>query len=77
MSTDRPRKTNLMRPLCRIGWAVIWGAWVFAVLELGPSSNNSFARIVFVVVVTVVAWVLQRLWDLLITGKPLQNRKNY
>lgn len=73
---DRPRKTNFMRPLYRIGWAVIWGAWVFVVIELGPSSHDTFARIFFIIVVTILAWVLQRLWDLLITGKPLPNKKN-
>ena len=69
-----PRKTNFLRPLYRLGWLVIWSTWLVTILLLVPAlvpRHDTFQRLLVSVLLTLLAYFLQRLWDWKITGRPL------
>ncbi|MEC9330003.1 MAG: hypothetical protein VX749_09085 [Pseudomonadota bacterium] len=69
-----PRKTNFLRPLYRLGWLVIWSTWLVTILLLVPAlvpRHDTFQRLLVSVLLTLLAYFLQRLWDRHITGRPL------
>jgi len=72
---ETPRKTNVLRPFYRLGWLTIWGGWFFALVMVVPSpKNGTFGWIFSTIFVTTVAWVLHRLWDWRVMGRPLPSR---
>ena len=69
-----PRKTNILRPLYRLGWLVIWSTWLATLLLLMPAAiprHDSFQRLMVAALLTVIAYFVQRLWDRYLTGRPL------
>ncbi|HAD38097.1 MAG TPA: hypothetical protein DDZ73_15920 [Gammaproteobacteria bacterium] len=69
-----PRKTNVFRPVYRLGWLVIWSSWLALVLLVVPavvSRHNLFHRLVLYVLVSIVAYFVYRLWEYVITGRLL------
>ena len=76
MRMETPRKTNVLRPFYRLGWLAIWGSWLFMLIVVVPSpESGTFGWLFSTVAVTTVAWVLHRLWDRRITGRPLPRRR--
>ena len=71
---NTPRKTNVLRPLYRLGWLVIWSTWLATLLLLMPAAiprHASFQRLLVAALLTVIAYFVQRLWDRYLTGRPL------
>ena len=71
---NTPRKTNVLRPLYRLGWLVIWSTWLATLLLLMPAAiprHDSFQRLMVAALLTVIAYFVQRLWDRYLTGRPL------
>lgn len=71
---NKPRKTNVLRPLYRLGWLVIWSTWLATLVLLMPAlipRHDTFQRLLVAVLLTVSAYFVQRLWDRYITGRPL------
>ena len=70
----KPRKTNFLRPLYRLGGLAIWSTWLVTILLLVPAlvpRHDTFQRLLGSVLLTLLAYFLQRLWDQKITGRPL------
>jgi len=69
-----PRKTNVFRPVYRLGWLVIWSSWVAFVLLVVPalvSRHDFFHQLVLYALASVVAYFFHRLWEYVITGRSL------
>ena len=66
-----PRKTNVFRPVYRLGWLVIWSSWLAFVLLVVPalvSRHDFFHRLVLYVLISVGAYFFHRLWEYVIPG---------
>jgi hypothetical protein len=53
-----PRKTNVFRPVYRLGWLVIWSSWLAFVLLVVPalvSRHDFFHQLVLYALASVVA----------------------
>ena len=75
-----PRKTNVLRPVYRLGWLVIWSTWLVTVVLVMPalvSRHYGFHRAVLFVLVSAAAYFLHRLWDRWITGRPMPRSKRH
>ena len=75
--TRRTRSTNFLRPLYRLGWLVIWSTWLATLLLLVPTMmpHDDVVGWGFVTLAaTGVAYLLHRLWDWYVVGRPLPRR---
>ncbi|GEM_PF-240362 len=69
-----PRKTNVFRPVYRLGWLVIWSSWLAFVLLVVPalvSRHDFFHWLILYALSGVVAYFFHRLWEYVITGRSL------
>jgi hypothetical protein len=74
MMIGKARKTNILRPVYRLGWLAIWSVWLVVLLYGVPAwvpYNDSLTWIVLTVLATTVAYGLHRFWDYIVTGRPL------
>ena len=69
-----PRKTNVFRPVYRLGWLVIWSSWLAFVLLVVPaldSRHDLFRQLVLYALASVVAYFFHRLWEYVFTWRSL------
>ena len=74
----RRRRTNFLRPMYRLGWLLIWSLWGICLLFGIPAvmPHDDVVGWGFVALaVTAVAYLLHRLWDWWVMGRPLPSRR--
>ncbi len=74
----RPRSTNVLRPVYRLGWLVIWSSWLATVIFGVPAwmPHDDVVGWAFVSMgLTLMAYALHRYWDWLVVGRPLTFRR--
>ncbi|MCP4827964.1 MAG: hypothetical protein GY889_03725 [Proteobacteria bacterium] len=72
--TRRARSTNFLRPLYRLGWLVIWGIWLTTLALVIPvvmPHDDVVGWGFATLAATSIAYVLHRLWDWFVVGRPL------
>ena len=73
----RRRSTNFLRPMYRLGWLLIWSLWVISLFFGIPAMmpHDDVVGWGFVALaITAVAYLLHRLWDWLVVGRPFPGR---
>lgn len=74
----RARSTNFLRPIYRLGWLVIWGLWLVAVVLAVPALMPADDVVGWGFVslgLTALAYLIHRYWDWLVVGRPFSFRR--